>query len=154
MCFYYHIFDFTCVLVPHAEHFIIAKSASFRMSVSGLPHFGHSTNSFAYCLIFSFILEAGTLLPIITLSFLISPGVASSLRAYLRRCSGGLRSVVAICMKLVSIVLLPSRCPVSFGISNLCLSNTSFGIFFLALSSNCSYSMSLFIPCLFINLVA
>lgn len=129
-------------MLPHAEHFKKLKSPSFLISVSGFPQSGQSTNSCAYCFILSFILLAGIFAPSIrSPDLFISPGVASSFSTYLSRWSISLLSVLAICVKFVSIVLFPSRCPLTFGISNLSFSNTLCGSLSLALASSFSYSM-------------
>lgn len=138
----FYIFDFTGCLLPQALHFRLLKSPSFVISVSGFPQSGQSTNSCAYCLIFSFILLAGIFAPRTRRPFLsISPGVASSFSTNFSRCSVGLLSVLATCVKFVSTVLFPSMCPRTFGISNLSFSNTLCGSFSLALVSSLSYSI-------------
>jgi len=137
-----HILDFTGCLLPQAEHFKKLKSPSFLISVSGFPQSVQSTNSCAYCLILSFILLAAIFAPSTSNPDLdISPGVASSFSTYLRRWSVGLRSTLAICEKFVIIVLFPSRCPLTLGISKRSFSNTLCGSFSRALFSNSSYSI-------------
>ena len=134
-----HIFDLTGCLLPHALHFMKLKSPSFVISVSGFPQSGHNTNSCAYCFILSFILLAAILAPSTRSPDLeISPGVASSFSTYFSRCSACLRSALAICKKLVIIVLLPSRCPLTFGISKRSFSKTLCGNFSRARFNNCS----------------
>lgn len=120
-------------------HFSVANSPSFRISVSGFPQDGQNTNSCAYCLIFSFILLAGILLPSTrSPDLVISPGVASSFSTYFRRWSDGLLSCPAICWKFVMTVLLPSMWPFTFCSSNLSFSNTLSGNWALARLSSCS----------------
>jgi len=129
-------------LLPQAEHFKKLKSPSFLISVSGFPQSGQSTNSCAYCFILSFILVAAILAPSTSSPDLdTSPGVASSLSTYFRRWSGSLRSPLAICKKLVMSVLLPSRCPLTFGISKRSFSKTLCGSRSRALLSSSSYSI-------------
>lgn len=138
----HHILDFTGCLLPHALHLRKLKSPSFLISVSGFPQSGQSTNSCAYCLTFSLILLAASFAPRTrSPDLFISPGVASSLSTYLSMWSCGRRRTLAIWMKLVIIVLLPSRCPRAFGISNLSFSKTLCGSRSLALLSSFSYSI-------------
>lgn len=130
------------------------KSPSFLISVSGLPQSGHKTNSCAYCFILSFTLLAGILAPRTRSPDLeISPGVASSFKTYFSRWSACLLKVLAICRKLVTIVLLPSRCPLTFGISKRSFSNTLCGSLSRARLSSCSYSIDDKTLELYINLL-
>lgn len=128
-----HITVLTFFLCPHAWHRRWLASPSLTMLVSGFPHSGHSTNSSAYCLIRSFILEEGIFVPSNSSDPLMTPGVASSFSRNLSMCSTGLRSVSAIFAKFEIMVLFPSRCPITFGISNRSFSNTDSGILALAL---------------------
>ena len=137
-----YILLFTGCLLPHALHFRKLKSPSFLISVSGLPQSGHNTNSCAYCFIFSFTLLAASFAPNKRSPDLVtSPGVASSFSTYFSMCSCWRLSTFAICTKFVMTVLLPSKCPRTFGISNLSFSNTLCGSLSLALFSNFSYSI-------------
>lgn len=116
--------------MPQALQVKKMKSPSLFRSVSGFPHFGQNTNSWAYCLILSLIRDAGIFVPMLSSpDLLISPGAASSLRMYLRRWSGWRLSVFEISVKFDMIVLLPWRCPFTFGISNLSFSYTAAGRF-------------------------
>ena len=106
------------------------------MLVSGFPHSGHKTNSSAYCLILSLILDDGIFVPKNSSEPRMTPGVASSFSRYFKICSTGLRSVSAIFWKFPTMVLFPSRCPVTFGISKRSFSNTLSGSLLLARASS------------------
>ena len=130
------------------------KSPSFLISVSGLPQSGHKTNSCAYCLIFSFILPAAIFAPSTRSPDLdTSPGVASSLSTYFSRCSCSLRSKLAICKKFVMIVLFPSRCPLTLGISKRSFSKTLSGSLSRPRFNNNPYSIVGKTPEWFINVL-
>lgn len=135
-------------MCPHAEHVSIGLPDSCFISVSGFPHFGHSTNLSAYSFIFALICDADTFLPNTSLFPDISPGVASCFNKYFSRWAWGLLSVSAICVKFDITVLFPSILPDAFGISNLALSKTTAGISFTAFLSSSLYSIYLlfFIP--------
>ena len=76
----------------------ISKSSSYRL---------RRTYSFAYCLILSLIFEADTLVPMRSPLGFRSPGAANSLSVNLSRCSWGLCKASAICLKLLTTVILP-----------------------------------------------
>jgi len=114
---------------------------SLVIFVSGLPHSLQMTKSSAYCPIFSLILEAGTLDLKIAACLYISPGVASSLRMYLRKCCGFLPRICAMAMKLDTIVLFPSIWPLTFGISKRSPVEASSGRISFARSKSSSYDV-------------
>src|SRR3989338_5975502 len=139
----YHIFTFTGSFAQHTEHFKNSIFSSFTSFVSGLLHSLHITKSLTYWTIFSFILEAGIFVPIMSPWGFRSAGAASSLRMYFWNCSIGLARVWAICSKLLITVLFPCMWPLTLGTSN---SDTSFdisGSSFLPLVSISSYSISI-----------
>lgn len=71
--------------------------------------------------------------------FLNSPGVASALRRYLRRCSGLRWNKPAISKKLLITVLLPSTWPRTLGMDRRTVASCTSGSCFLAFSRSCSY---------------
>ena len=129
----------TLCLAPQAEHFMNVNLSSLINSVSGFPHSLQITNSFMYCSIFWFIFSLGILLFKTSLSDSLCPEAASSRRMNFWKCSGFLLMCSAIWKKLVTIVFFPSKCPSTFGISNLSPAFETIFTFLYASSRSFSY---------------